>query len=57
MPQLTRITTRSGLSLNLRCPYQANVIKTFESKSKKTGVIADEVKLTAALRADESRLT
>jgi hypothetical protein len=57
MPQLTRITTRSGLSLNLRCPYQANVMKTFESKSKKTGVIADEVKLTAALRADESRLT
>jgi hypothetical protein len=33
MLQLTRIASKSGEDLYFRCPYQANVIKTFEQTS------------------------
>jgi len=31
------MTSQSGRSLNLRCPYQANVMKTFEQMSRAIG--------------------
>ena len=37
MPQLAIITIHSGDDLNLKCPYQANVIKTFDAVNKSTG--------------------
>ncbi|SHT59960.1 Uncharacterised protein [Mycobacteroides abscessus subsp. abscessus] len=37
MSQLTSTTTHSGWSLNLRCPYQANVMKMFEQMSSTGG--------------------
>jgi hypothetical protein len=33
---------RSGVDLNLRCPYQANVMKTLEAKSIRIGAIWGE---------------
>jgi hypothetical protein len=33
MPQLTNTARKSGEDLYFRCPYQANVIKTFEQAS------------------------
>jgi hypothetical protein len=35
--QLTVTTTQSGRSVNLRCPYQATVMKTLDIKSKAMG--------------------
>src|SRR6478735_1637944 len=37
MPQLAMMTSGSGLSLNFRCPYQANVMKTLEANSIRIG--------------------
>jgi hypothetical protein len=37
MHQLTRMASQSGRSVNLRCPYQANVMKTFDMRSKMMG--------------------
>src|ERR1700730_1717875 len=37
MPQLTMMTSGSETSLNLRWPYQANVMKTLEANSIRTG--------------------
>src|SRR4051794_26239137 len=37
MPQLARMTSHSGAALCFKCPYHANVIKTFENTSSKTG--------------------
>src|SRR2546427_5050229 len=34
MPQLARIISPKGFSLNLRCPYQASVMNVFEIMSK-----------------------
>src|SRR5664279_57175 len=39
MPQLARITSHSGRSVNLRCPYQANVMKTLEHRSSAMGAM------------------
>src|SRR4051794_23838608 len=35
MPQLMRITLSSGALRYFRCPYQANVMKTFETSSSR----------------------
>src|SRR5665213_1450983 len=35
MPQLMRMTFHSGTDLNLRCPYQAKVMKMFEPMSRR----------------------
>src|SRR5689334_3342770 len=43
MPQLTMMTSGSGLSLNFRCPYQAKVMKTLEANSIKTGSSEGEI--------------
>ena len=40
MPQLARIASTMGEDLYLRCPYQANVMKTLEAKSIRIGVTA-----------------
>jgi hypothetical protein len=37
MPQLAMMTSGSGLPLNFRCPYQANVMKTLEANSIRIG--------------------
>jgi len=37
MPQLATMTINSGLLLNFKWPYHANVMKTFEQMSKITG--------------------
>src|SRR3954452_12143518 len=37
MPQLARMTSHSGRSVNLRWPYQANVMKTFEATRRSGG--------------------
>src|SRR4051812_9061745 len=37
MPQLTMMASVSGISLNFRWPYQANVMKTLEANSIRTG--------------------
>src|ERR1035438_10675002 len=37
MPQLTMMTSQMGRSLNFKCPYQANVIKTFEQVNNTNG--------------------
>src|SRR4030081_3164210 len=37
MPQLTMMASGSQLSLNLRWPYQAKVMKTLEANSIRTG--------------------
>src|SRR5690554_6648313 len=37
MPQLISTTTQSVAPGNLRCPYQAKVMKTFEATSSRTG--------------------
>ena len=37
MPQLATTTSHSGLSVNFRCPYQANVMKTLEINSRTMG--------------------
>jgi hypothetical protein len=34
IPQLTRITVISAVSLNFRCPYQAKVMKMFEARRR-----------------------
>jgi hypothetical protein len=39
MPQLATTTSHSGLSVNFKCPYQANVMKTFEISSRTMGVM------------------
>src|SRR5208283_5792782 len=44
MPQLTRMTTSSGLLLNFKWPYHANVMNTFEQVSSTTGSQRDDVK-------------
>src|SRR4030088_971246 len=43
MPQLTRIARNSGLPLNFKWPYHANVMKTFEQVSSTTGSQRDWV--------------
>src|SRR3954462_7402077 len=37
MPQLTMMASVSGISLNFRWPYQANVMNTLEANSISTG--------------------
>jgi len=37
MPQLIKIIAKSAVFGNFKCPYHANVIKTFEIMSKTTG--------------------
>src|ERR1039457_2114139 len=44
MPQLTRMTMKSGLFLNFKCPYHANVMKTFEKVSSTMGSQRDWVR-------------
>src|SRR5215218_984527 len=44
MPQLTRITSGSQDCLNLRWPYQAKVMNTFEANSIRTGRTNGEIK-------------
>src|ERR1019366_1948084 len=44
MPQLGRMTSSSGLLLNFKWPYHANVMKTFEQVSSTTGSQRDDVK-------------
>ena len=39
MPQLTRTAPQSGAALNLRCPYQAKVMNTFEATGRAIGAI------------------
>src|SRR5215210_4938643 len=39
MPQLTRTAPQSGVALNLRCPYQAKVMNTFDATSRGIGAI------------------
>lgn len=39
IPQLTRITIQRADDLNFRCPYQANVINTFEIVNIRIGKI------------------
>ena len=42
MPQLTRTAIQSGEPRYLRCPYQANVMKTLDANSRTIGrVFAD----------------
>src|SRR6185295_8167386 len=43
IPQLARTTTGSALSLNLRWPYQAKVMKTLETNSIKIGSSVGEI--------------
>ena len=43
MPQLTRMTPQSGVSLNFRWPYHAKVMKTFEQISSTMGSRYGEV--------------
>src|SRR5690606_37294814 len=38
MPQLMMITAVSGADLNLRCPYQAKVMKMFDRTNRPTGI-------------------
>src|SRR5262245_48241340 len=42
MPQLANTTPQSGLSVNLRWPYQAKVIKTFDMQSRTIGASGDD---------------
>lgn len=35
--QLATMTIHSGADLNFKCPYHANVIKTFEATRRRTG--------------------
>src|SRR5208283_5985339 len=44
MPQLTRMTSSSGLVLNFKWPYHANVMKTFEQVSSTIGSQRDWVR-------------
>src|SRR5690242_5514176 len=37
MPQLARMTRNNGLFLNFKCPYHANVMKTFEQDNSAMG--------------------
>src|SRR4030088_2055215 len=37
MPQLTMVTSGSGLALNFRWPYHAKVMKTLEANSNRIG--------------------
>src|SRR3954463_6113586 len=39
MPQLTSTTIHSGRSVNFRCPYHANVMKTFDATRRSGGRI------------------
>src|SRR6185369_1427246 len=39
IPQLAIITSHSGRSVNFRCPYQANVMKTLEISSRTMGAM------------------
>ena len=41
MPQLAKIATHNGVLLNFKCPYHANVIKTFEPVNSTIGNHAD----------------
>ncbi len=43
MPQLTMITTGSGLALNFKCPYHAKVMKTLEANSIRIGRMVGEI--------------
>jgi hypothetical protein len=43
MPQLTMMTSGSELSLNLRWPYQAKVMKTLEANNIKIGRTSGEI--------------
>src|ERR1700681_3374036 len=43
MPQLTMMTSGSGLSLNFRWPYQAKVMNTLEANSIRMGSSEGEI--------------
>src|ERR1700732_2018034 len=43
MPQLTMMASGSQLSLNFKWPYHANVMKTLEANSIRTGKTDDEM--------------
>src|SRR5512138_1664603 len=51
IPQLARITISSGAVLNLRCPYQANVMKTLDAISSRIGATEGE-KIMDVLKTD-----
>lgn len=48
--QLATITSQSGLSLNLRCPYYARVMKMFEMKSSKAVIMIVQLASTNLLK-------
>src|SRR4051812_26188799 len=49
MPQLTSTAPQSGVVLNLRWPYQAKVMNTFEARSMTTGAICGFIGLAREL--------
>jgi hypothetical protein len=49
MPQLTRTTRIREVALNLRCPYQAKVMKTLDTNSSQIGVRYGDARLDKGL--------